>query len=46
MKIKFEVEVDTSRDEDKDILEELLILIQEIREYCDEKGWPSPCNVV
>jgi hypothetical protein len=38
MKIKFEVEVDTSRDEDKDILEELLILIQEIREYCDEKG--------
>ena len=38
MKIKFEVEVDTSRDEDKDILEELLILIKEIREYCDEKG--------
>jgi len=38
MKVKIEIEADTSTDEDKEVLEELLILIKEIQEVYSEKG--------
>ena len=46
MKIKFEVEIDTCIDGDKDILEELIALINEMRDLIEEKAWPFLLNVV